>query len=180
MAVLVEAFSVIVKISSIRDNYRGGWEAFKKDCPNGTLVSDGEVARIGFTEPRHVVVMIDRLKMVGFKFAGESKESDFCVVDQLTGPTTVCDWIDVGTVPMDGDDTHLVTAGRLKGSQLQALMKPVGWKFKGSLSEKPNFMNVADVFQRIKFLRMEGDKGVFWDPVDKAEVFIPKARDKNH
>lgn len=178
MAVLVEAISVVVKVSSILDNYRGGWEAFKKDCPNKTLVSDGELVRIGFTDPRHARLLVERFKMVGFTFAGDAKESDFCVVDQLSGATTACDWIDVGTVPVDGDDAHLVTAARLKGGRSKAMMKPEGWKFEGSISQKPNFVKAVDVLQRLKLLRMEGDAGVFWDPVEGKEVSIPKARGK--
>jgi hypothetical protein len=174
MAVLVEAISVIVKISSIRDKYRGGWEAFKKDCPNKTLVSDGELARIGFVDPRHVRVLVDRFKMVGFVLAGDGADSDFCVADQISGATTACDWIDLGTVPADGDATHTVTAARLKGSQLKSFMRPDGWKFEGSISEKPGFISAVDALQRLKYLRTEGNMDVFWDPAEGKEVSTPK------
>ena len=174
MAVLVEAISVIVKTSSIHDKYRGGWEAFKKDCPNRTLAADGELARIGFTDPRHVRVLVERFRMIGLVLAGDAKESDFCVVDQLKGSTTACEWIDVGTVPVDSDDARTVTAARLKGSQSKIFMKPDGWVYDGSLSQKPRFVNALDVLQRLKYLRTEGDVDVFWDPAEGREVVTPR------
>jgi hypothetical protein len=175
MAVLVEAISVIVKTSAIHGKYPGGWQGFLRNCPNRTLVADGELARIGFMDPRPVREFVKQLKSNGLVFAGDSKDSDFCVADQLSGTTTACDWIDIGTVPVDGDAAHMITAARLKGSQTNALKLPDGWTFKGSLSEKPHFLKALDVLQRLKYLRTDGNVDVFWDPVEGKETFAPKA-----
>ena len=54
MAVLAEAISIVVKISSLHAKNPGGWETFKRDFPKRTLTSDGELARIGILDPRPV------------------------------------------------------------------------------------------------------------------------------
>ncbi len=51
MAVLVEALSIVVKLSSIELKYEGGWEAFKDAVPNTTLCWDDELTRVGFMVP---------------------------------------------------------------------------------------------------------------------------------
>ncbi len=70
MALLAEAISIVVKISSLHAKYPGGWETFRRDCPNRTLASDGELARIGIMDPRPVRELVNRLKAAGLALAG--------------------------------------------------------------------------------------------------------------
>jgi hypothetical protein len=176
MAVLVEAISVIVKASSILKKYPGGWILFDLECPNQTLVADDELARVGFMDPRSVKDFVEKLKLAGLIFDGDSKQSDFCIADQANGLTTACDWIEVGTVSADGDPFHIVKAARLKGSQSMVLMKPEWWKFEGSMSQRGTFVKKEDLFKRMKYLRTVGSVEVFWDAEAGKEMFKAKIR----
>lgn len=71
MAVLCEAISVIIKVSSIDHFYKGGRDEFKKHIPNATMCSDGELVRIGFMSPAEVREYIDELIENGLQFAPE-------------------------------------------------------------------------------------------------------------
>lgn len=48
MAVLVEAFSVIVRTQAIKEKHIGGFASFIKDIPNETICTDGFLVRVGF------------------------------------------------------------------------------------------------------------------------------------
>ena len=48
MAVLIEAYSVIIRVHAIREKYFGGVKAFMSDIPNSTFCTDGSLARAGF------------------------------------------------------------------------------------------------------------------------------------
>src|ERR1039458_7210552 len=99
MAVLVEAISVIVRRDSIEQKLSGGWNAFEQSVPNATLCDDGVLARVGFMDPRDVGRYIDWLEENGLVFFREGKTVDIAVVDQLSGPTAPCEWLEVGRFP---------------------------------------------------------------------------------
>jgi len=54
MSVLVEAISVIVRISTLRDKYPSGVDAYRALCPNRTYCADEPLTRIGFMVPDDV------------------------------------------------------------------------------------------------------------------------------
>jgi hypothetical protein len=48
MAILVEGFTIVVRVEAIHELYQGGWETFVDDLPNGGGVQDGELAGAHF------------------------------------------------------------------------------------------------------------------------------------
>ena len=92
MALLVEGTSVIVRMDRIDDTYPGGREGFESDCPNQTLIADGDLASVWFMNPVDEESFCKQLEDYGLVFQREGKAIDFAVVDQLQGLTVGCDW----------------------------------------------------------------------------------------
>ena len=62
MAVLVEAISVVVRREAIDRSFAGGWDSFVSLVPNATLCSDGQLARVGFMDPKAVERFVRRFQ----------------------------------------------------------------------------------------------------------------------
>lgn len=131
MAVLIEAISVVVRLSDLKDKFPGGWEQFVREAPADMLCADSNVARVGFLDLAEAEAFVKRLTAHGLTFIAGGTSADIAVVDQATGPTTPVDWLEFGIVPfLDG----AVTVARMVGDTENMLMTPDGWKFERSLS----------------------------------------------
>jgi len=154
MAVLVEANSVIVKIDAIIERYGGGIDAFERCSPNATLCTDGDLARFGFMSPPEVDIYIQQLETMGLDFLLDGVPQDIVIVNQLDGPTTECNWIEVARIKYDED--QIVTAARMVGTASDSLWTPDGWQFEGSLSDKYVYLPQSEVNEVMNYLRTEG------------------------
>ena len=76
MAVLVEAISVVIKAERIVEGFRGGWEAFTAHVLNATMCADGELVRVGFTNPDDVRVYIEGLETLGIVYLADGQAVD--------------------------------------------------------------------------------------------------------
>ncbi len=102
MAVLVEGISVIIRCSAVRSKYRGGEAAFRRDLPNRTFCTDGELARVGFMQPEAVRSYVRHLERRGLTFRSEQDEAvDIAVMDQLRGPLVPCCWLERAYITMN-------------------------------------------------------------------------------
>jgi hypothetical protein len=88
----VEAISVIVRISTIEQKYKGGLAQYRRDCPNKTFCADKHLTRVGFMVPPDVEQYVLGLEQQGFIFQREGSFVDIAIVDQRQGFTAVCDW----------------------------------------------------------------------------------------
>jgi hypothetical protein len=143
MAVLVEAFCVVVRADAILSKVHGGWNAFQDLVPNSTLCADGEIARVGFMNYDDVMQFVAFLEHAGLIHLRDSKAEDIVVVDQQQGPMESCDWIEFASVPTDGNQ-KMVKACRLKGGQVLQLRTPDYWKWEGSMSSAFLYRRVGD------------------------------------
>jgi hypothetical protein len=148
MSVLIEGISVIVRKDSIELKYPGNWESFVADIPNSTLCSDELIARVGFLSLNDTEDFVNHLEARGLQFLEEGNPVDIAVADQQKGLTTDCDWLEIGRVKF-GDkgkvmacwffDAPRIAAGKHFSSLSFQLATPVGWEFKGSLSQQFHF-----------------------------------------
>jgi hypothetical protein len=184
MAVLVEAISVIVRRDSIEKHFIGGWPAFLKTIPNATSCYEDKLVRVGFMEPGSVQGYIEVLEQSGLVFMEDDKAVDIVVCDQLQGPTIACDWIEFGKLPIDDDNTvaaaWLFEGPRFTGglhfkSRKFGLAVPARWKYKGSPSETPQFMDKLDSQKHLEFLRQENGVEVYWNKTTNKEVYVGRA-----
>ncbi len=147
MAVLVEAISLIIRRDAIERSYPGGWDAFANPYrASGVFCYDSEIARTGFMNPLDVTDYGKHLQAKGLVFRDENGAAvDFVVIDQLTGPTTPCPWIEVIRCQVPGG---IVSAARLKGSKVDKLSLPSAWNFDKSMSK--NFVFIPTAKQETK------------------------------
>ena len=149
MAVLVEGISVVTRRDAIEKKMPGGWAQFRSLVPNETLCFDDQLARVGFLDPGAVSAFIDQLESEGLIFIVDGQPVDFAVLDQQTGPTTPCDWIEFMKVKWNRDQDEDQRVGmcwlwdrprRMAGIHIpslkMSLATPPGWEFEGSLSHK--------------------------------------------
>jgi hypothetical protein len=172
MAVLIEAISVVIQLRAVQSKYPGGWSGFAARCPNRTLCADGELARVGFMSPVDVDEFVRHLESLGLQFQRQGKAIDLAVVDQRSGPTTDCDWLQFGTVAVDG---HRVAACWATGSEENQLMTPDGWRFENSLSARFGFVAAEAVDGQLEFLRHERGVDVYLNRVTGKEVYVGRA-----
>jgi hypothetical protein len=109
MAVLVEGISVVIRRDAIVRTFGPSWDAFVVAVPNRTLCADPEIARVGFMHPDDVQAYVVQLGTKGMLHLRTENAVDLVVVDQLRGPTSHCDWLDFGSVDLQG---HKVSALR--------------------------------------------------------------------
>ena len=146
MAVLVEGISVIVKRRDIDTGFEGDWDSFLSVVPNATLCSDGELARVGFMSPGEVENFINELTARGLTLLQGGEAQQIAVVDQQRGPTTPCEWLEFGRLPIGGSESKVSACWLFEGPRIASgmhirdtsmqLATPVGWEFDGSLSDK--------------------------------------------
>ncbi len=170
MAVLVEAISVIVRRPAIAERFRGGWPAFQHAIPNATGCHDDDLARVGFMTPADMEAFVSMLEAGGLIFRRNGQAVDIAVVDQLRGPFVPAPWLEVARIELFNPPIK-VRACWLAGRKLEGIAMPAGWKFEGSLSDRPVFVAEGTEGDRLKFLRHEGGNNVYLDLVSGKEVF---------
>lgn len=138
MAVLAEAISVIFKCASLDEKYGGGAKAFADFCRrvNNSYCCDGELARLGFTQPDHAKAFVEKATLVGLVHVKNGTCVDMVVVDQRGGPLQRCDWVDFGIADLPGEPAPKVAACRMVGTKIADVTVPEGWRYETSISRK--------------------------------------------
>lgn len=168
MAVLIEAISVVVRHQAIDQRYLGGWQEFLRRIPNRTLCTDGTFVRVGFMSPKDVRAYVSTLEECGLVFQKDGQAMDFAVVDQLRGSTMPALWLKFEKIETG---SMKITACWSADQTPEKIAVPEGWKFEGSLSDKPGFAADNTMDDRLKFLRREGGLDVYLDLRTGKEVF---------
>ncbi len=170
MPVLIEAYSVIIKIASIEERFPGGKRAFRQRVPNKTYCDDGHLVRVGFMSPRDVQDYMGHLEACGLVHLEDDRAVDMTVIDQVRGPVSRCDWVLVNRVPLEGGGIQvacLKTAG-----QHEEVAVPSGWKFEKSLSHQHTYIDPNEVGERLEPVSEEGGLSTFLDKKTGEKVFI--------
>jgi len=175
MAVLIEGISVIVRAGPIVREYKGGWEAFVADSPVDTLCADGELVRVGFMDPRDATQFVSTLTSKGLTHRADGEAVDLVIADQQRGLSGPCKWVELGRMPAPGAESESVVAGRLAGSDKDALMTPDDWHYEGSLSARFGHTETDTPSERLEFLRHEVGADIYRDPETGEEVVVDRA-----
>lgn len=94
MSVLCEAISVVVPQRVLAEKYPGGGQAHRRHCPDRSYCTDGTLARVGFNGPAQVERYVADLTDRGLRLADTRGFRDLAVIDQFTGLTMPCDWLE--------------------------------------------------------------------------------------
>jgi hypothetical protein len=173
MAVLVEGISVVIRRDAIVRTFGPSWDAFVVAVPNRTLCADPEIARVGFMHPDDVQAYVVQLGTKGMLHLRTENAVDLVVVDQLRGPTSHCDWLDFGSVDLQG---HKVSAARLKGSALLKTAVPDGWTYATSLSSGFTFVSKDAVPLAIGKVTQQDGMGAARDLDTNQELFMGRTQ----
>jgi tetratricopeptide (TPR) repeat protein len=161
MAVVIEAFSVVIRREAIEAKFPGGLDAFAEQAPNNTLCADAELVRLGFMTPQDVEAYVTSLENQGLVYLEDGSAKDLNVLDQFRGPNFEDDWLNFGQVEMEGEKVSIAWVGEPDGR----LAVPEGWR-----PGRVQFAREHDG-DRLRFLRREGNVDVYEDLLTGKEVF---------
>jgi hypothetical protein len=112
--------------------------------PNATLCTDGQLARIGFMDPKDVEGFVGHLPSRGLQFLSQGKCVDIAVVDQQRGSTMSCDWLELARAPFGKEGGRVAICWLFDGPRVAAglhlpessldLAIPEGWTYEGPLA----------------------------------------------
>ena len=152
MAVLIEGLSVLVRNSALDEKFPGGSRQVQDGLGDDKICFDEDLTCIHLASPDEVGAFVRWCESAGLVFLINGICRDIVVVDQRTGPTTDCEWIQYSRVPFNDSQTNGRIAICWMASRVPQhgvgtvvpgmnfnISTPAGWSFKGSLSESHVF-----------------------------------------
>lgn len=168
MPVLVEAFSVLVRVESIQTKVGGGWDAFRRLIPNQTFCTDDELARVGFMVEEDAARFVDSLLEVGLEYLEGGTSDDLLAADQFRGAWAPCTWAEFARINLNpGGEPQMAAFARLIGGTAQQFATPQGWQFERSLSQTGETGN-----EGLRYLGHRDGNDVYFDPKLGDEVYV--------
>lgn len=134
MAVLVEAITVITRLSSIESHFHGGIDAFHALLPNASSCADAHLIRVGFMTPQDMQQFVDQLVAGGLRLFDGQHFVDVAVVDQMNGPTAPTPWLNIYQITEDR-----IQFAALAGTDPGELVVPTSWTVEDSLYRTGSF-----------------------------------------
>jgi len=170
MAVLIEAVCAIVRRDAIEERISGGWAAFTAAVPTAAFCFDDELASVGFMAVADAETFLAHMQSLGLRASSETGESDACLVEQLGRSGEPAPWLATTRMSLDEIGGEVAVAF-LKGTRERRIVMPGGWKFQGSVSQKPLDFVRTDA-SRLEFIRSQGNVEVYWDREQEREVYV--------
>lgn len=172
MSVLVEGYSVIIQAQEIEAKWHGGLKQFAKEVPNKTLCLDGSLVRVGFMVYADAINYSKSLEKNHIMEASNEEAQGYVFISQLEGPKTKPGWLEIDYLEKAADPSVKVLTCRLTGDTEPGLSAPIGWKYEGSLSEKPNYITNEEAEQRLERIRRRDGLEVYYDKKTRKQVFV--------
>lgn len=164
MAVLIEGISIVIRGASIARLYEGGSARFLAEVPNGTLCADGELARVGFTNPNDTKAYVDRLVSRGLTYrVDDGPAIDMVVIDQQSGFLASCDWAVIGNTLWENEPSCPILVCLATNTRVGEVVVPQNWKFAGSLSDKHVFASTESMGQSFRMISSENGVETYVD-----------------
>jgi len=110
------------------------------------------------------------MQSLGLRASSETGESDACLVEQLGRSGEPAPWLATTRMSLDEIGGEVAVAF-LKGTRERRIVMPGGWKFQGSVSQKPLDFVRTDA-SRLEFIRSQGNVEVYWDREQEREVYV--------
>jgi tetratricopeptide (TPR) repeat protein len=160
MAIVIEAFTVVVRNEAVQGRYPGGEETFQANVPNATFCTDGVLSRVGFMVDQDAAEYLNELGSLGLKVRDGSDAVICDAMEGLTRPS--CGWLQVGRY-------QKACIAWLKGERVETIVGPHGWN---PDEQTLTYATKEEARHRLRFLRNEGNVQVFWDTVSGKEVYV--------
>lgn len=176
MAIIIEGLSVVIRCESIVRKFSGGVEAFMDSLPNESLRSDGEIAAVHFMTPADTRAYVSRLVERGLTYRiDEGGPVDIAVVDQRSGPTVVCDWLDFGNADWEDDPDQVIAVCCARPTGTNRVVVPEGWNYRNSLTANAQFVAGQEIPPELQFVRHEAGVDVLRDQRTGEEYFVKRS-----
>lgn len=147
MAVLVEAFSVLIRVKAIESLLLGGVPRFFELVPNETLCSDGVLCRVGFMAMEDALFFANQLLGEGLTAATDGcvESPDVAIASQSGEMVYPCAWIELDQLEIGGVG-RTVWGASMEGKGELPLATPKGWTYDRYASfSKVDVDTIADV-----------------------------------
>ena len=177
MAVLIEAWSVLVRRDAIEQRIEGGWSNFLSLIPNRTLCTDGKLARVGFMSWDDAEEFVQRVADAGLDASNESQWLDLTIVNQLEGPTGPTPWLRTSHVNLAPDQKILVgwISSRPVPDGVMTVPTdvavPDGWTYETSITANMTYVPSLNP-EEYKFLRTQDGLDVYLEIATGKEMYV--------
>jgi len=177
MSVIIEAFSVIVRVASITEKYQGGAQAFINDLPNSTYCSDGALCRVGFMRTEDAHFYASEIMSKGLhSIALNDSNNDIAYASQSGGLVYGCGWILVREFVLNHHD-DVVLCASLVGVEDRGLAVPEGWTYEQYKSL--TLHHKSDILDLYKDLTSVSFEATIASISEKRYIGIPNFRKNN-
>lgn len=165
MAVIVEAFTIIVRNSTLDAKYPGGRDAFAADCPNKTYCTDGTLSRIALMHSEDARAFIAKLESNGLTSIADGNAIDLALVDARHGlQARGCEWLVFATFKG-------VPVAWMDGGSPAPIVGPPGYE----LGRTTQFMTADEARRRLVYLRTQDGVDVYRDKETGKERYVGRA-----
>src|SRR5436190_2105454 len=96
MSVVIEAFSVVVRNSTLDAKYAGGLENYRQDCPNDSFCADECLSRAGFMARTDADFFVAQLAAKGLMPYRKGAAEDVALANASDGLLHPCPWLELG------------------------------------------------------------------------------------
>lgn len=177
MAVLIEAWSVLVRRDAIDARFNGGWSNFLRLVPNRTLCMDTNLARVAFISWEDAESYIRFLASHGLVPANDEHWLDMVALNHIDGIEHPVPWLKTATTTLKPNQTVLV--GWLSERQSSDsftyfptdFSAPEGWTYEDSLMANGQLI-YPDNSDRYTLVRQENGVKVYLDRDSGKEIFV--------
>lgn len=180
MAILIEAWSVVVRRDAIEARFDGGWEGFLRAVPNRSLCLDAKLARVAFMALSDAEAYVGFLASHGLIPTNDTQWLDMVVLNHVTGLEEPAPWLKTSTTTLKPGQIVLVAWLPIRADTASVTYLPTdfaappGWTYETSLYANSSL--VTDVeSDRYKLLRHENGQDVFLDTSTGKEFFVARA-----
>ncbi|MEX2535041.1 MAG: hypothetical protein WD273_05515 [Trueperaceae bacterium] len=171
MAVIIEDLNLIVRVSTLEQNYAGGLEQYRRDYSHESFCCDGLITRVGSPSRSDIDLFLARLIEKGLVLRDDRGMRDIAIVSELRGMPDRCDWLEYA--PRSND----VPIAFLAGSDPDRLVAvPKGWSLSNWLHGKKGRVSGTPWGQML-CLRQESDSDVYLDRRTGQEIRVRRGLD---
>jgi Flp pilus assembly protein TadD len=164
MAVLIQAFSVVVRRATLDAKYVGGSIGYQRDCPNDTFCADEHLCRIGFMAQRDAEIFVAHLAAKGLTPSRGGAAEDAVIVDAEKGLLRPCPWLVFGRL---GNWAIAWLAGAPQGE----LHAHQGWNADAEMQ----YISAEEMQRRFEFVRAEDGVDVYRDKTTGRQLYVGRA-----
>ncbi len=160
MAVVIEAFSIVVRNSTLAGKYSGGLAKYRRDCPNNSFCADEWLSRVGFMARTEADFFVAQLAANGLMPYRKGDAEDVVLATASDGLLHPCTWLELGRW---GKAVVAWLAGTKRGN----LHAPKNWS-----ADRQVQLASDDVNRRLQFLRSENNVDVYRDEETGQELYV--------